>query len=250
MEDRSLFKKFTWLKGKVVLDVACGCGGKTVYYVLNLSPNIAVGIDLDYERLKVGAVFSREKSVSNKLSFVRADAGFLPFRRDEFDMVIMNLCFEHFSNPSRVLHEGSRVLVKSGEILINFEPYLSMWGAHIAHLVPIPWCHILFSDETLVKAVKGSLRNSIVDFTDFDFNTICDFACLNQMTISKFRHIVQSSSSSLNLEYFTLLPSSFQNYPFSLLNWFTRLLVRIPFVREFFTYQVITKLKKVKESEP
>ena len=93
-----------------ILDIGCGAG-----YQLNAlgkySPNI-VGIDIDPESLYVA-------NLKSKAKLIRADAHFLPFKSNTFDMIICYGVTQQLKDEPRAIAEASRVLKKDGTILLN-----------------------------------------------------------------------------------------------------------------------------------
>lgn len=92
----SLSEQLGLFSNMSVLDVGCGKGYKLHCLGENL---FKVGIDL-VKRLEV------------KINFVKADATYLPFRNDMFDIVFANEVMSHVWNISKTLTEMSRVTRK------------------------------------------------------------------------------------------------------------------------------------------
>jgi len=113
----SVKKHGMWLKQHLVhaqepriLDIGCGTG---VYEDL-LSPlsEFIVGIDLEKESLKKGAS-------NDKIGFVLADAGALPFKSDSFGVLLILEVLEHVNNLDECLAEAHRVLERGGRLFIT-----------------------------------------------------------------------------------------------------------------------------------
>ena len=102
------------LKGKSVLEVACGTGFWT--HIVSGAANRVVATDISREMLEI----AKRKGHKCKVNFAVADAYCPPFRQRTFDGGLANLWFSHISkgridvflnNFSCVLQEESRVFM-------------------------------------------------------------------------------------------------------------------------------------------
>ena len=95
-------------KDKVVLDIGCGAGGKTLYYAAQGAKKV-YGIDIvDYYEEEANAL-ANQKGLKDKFEFVLGDAANIPFEENFFDTIIMNDAMEHVNEPAKVLNECYRV---------------------------------------------------------------------------------------------------------------------------------------------
>jgi ubiquinone/menaquinone biosynthesis C-methylase UbiE len=90
---------------KFCLDVGCGKLKKPVYMKASKSTQF-VGID------------PMDIVTERSFPFVRAAAGFLPFKAKSFDCVMFPSSLDHVINPKRALEEAHRILKKGGTLLI------------------------------------------------------------------------------------------------------------------------------------
>lgn len=226
----SEFKPEPVLHSKRVLDLCCGEGGKTQYFVEKL-PELIVGLDFDREKLNAAKKLSSNK----KVYFQIGDARHLPFKHNTFDLILINDGMEHVLGPEIVIQECKRVLTNKGRIYIDFPPYYHPKGAHLDRTIRIPWCHIFFSEKTLVKvAVKQALRLGM----ELEIKRLKDndrIPGINHMTIKRFESILKHCD--LNVVFFRL--QGFEKYS-KFLNVFTS----IPYVKELFTSHVLCILEK------
>ena len=144
--------------GKNVLDIGCGAGGKSLYYLSKGAASV-VGIDV-VEKYKSESEQLRDKLKLNGFEFVYADAATMPFVDASFDTVIMNDAMEHVAKPLEVLNEIYRVIKPGGKLYINFPPYNHPFGAHLSDAIGIPWVHLLFDDKTLIKGYKELMKGN------------------------------------------------------------------------------------------
>ena len=96
-------------KGKVTLDIACGEG-----WVEFWNSDQIYGIDFSVNALK-------KAKQNSKASFIQADACHLPFPSGIFEMVVCLGSLEHFRDAHVAIQESSRVLKKSGLILLTVD---------------------------------------------------------------------------------------------------------------------------------
>jgi len=78
--------KFADFTGKRVLEIGCGEGRLTWRYAgASLS---TLGIDPDTDALRV-ATYDRPAALANKVHFASAQAEFIPFHKETFDIAIL-----------------------------------------------------------------------------------------------------------------------------------------------------------------
>ncbi len=95
------------LRGKIVLDLGCGPGGKTkLFYEVSET----VGIDIT---ARIGTEHKHQ------FTFLLADATRLPFKDDSFDAVVSFDVVEHMEDDKKFVAEAFRVCKKSGYIIVG-----------------------------------------------------------------------------------------------------------------------------------
>lgn len=201
-ESLSGFSPYHGIRGKRVLDVGCGLGGKTAWYALNGAEEV-VAVDLDPERVERAAGFAASKNAHNAHFLVR-DASRLEGLKDgRFQTVLFNDAFEHLEQPAEALAECHRVLAPGGTAQIVFPPYGSPWGAHLFAYVRVPWAQLLFGDEPLLALWKEGFRQDAGDGSRMitpgkrkeveAARTVAQLRQLNKMTIRRFHLLVEAS---------------------------------------------------------
>lgn len=216
------------LRNKAVLDLGCGAGGQTVYFALHQAV-FAVGMDIDKSDLPEGVACAKKNKVIERVDFLVGDALHLPFRENTFDIVVMNHAIEHIPSVPETLNQCKQVVKHNGLIYAAFPSWLYPYAAHLWHVIPIPWCHFLFSEKTLknVASLAPTTRDHNIPHTLWVFRT------LSKITIRKFRKIVENLKFEI-VSYKEKPPSRF----LSILQ-FSPL-----FVKEFFMSNAIYVLRK------
>lgn len=82
------------VKPRIILDVGCSSGAVMNYANIFFDPILVCGIDISRRAISIG------KKKYKNLSFIRASATNLPFRKGTFDLVTCFNFLEHFSNPA------------------------------------------------------------------------------------------------------------------------------------------------------
>lgn len=226
------------LNGKIVLDVGCGLGGKTVAYD-EAGAACVVGTDILVDNTAASALYARDNS-AGRPAFLTSDVAALPFADEVFDTVIANDAMEHFSRPEEALAEMHRVTKRGGAVWIFFTPHYSPLGSHLYDYIYTPWCHLLFSRAKIERAIARILEErpaekngdtraerleKIMKSYDQD---------LNHMSVRRFLRIVKEIPS-LRVSLLKLQPAKFG---------FLAPLTRVPLLRELFTGFVVCRAER------
>jgi 2-polyprenyl-3-methyl-5-hydroxy-6-metoxy-1,4-benzoquinol methylase len=100
-------KKF--VKNKVVVDVACGCGYGS--YILSRPAKELIAIDKD-------PCFKEQYKKSN-IMFVQADVACIPLESSSVDVVVSLETLEHLNSPQDFMLEVHRILCRRGLLIIS-----------------------------------------------------------------------------------------------------------------------------------
>lgn len=224
-------------KDKVVLDVGCGAGGKTVYYGSKGVKKI-YGLELLEKYKDEAENLARSKGIEDKFVFVSEDAAKMHFEDDTFDSIIMNDAMEHVGNPEAVIAECYRVLKPGGKLYLNFPPYYHPYGAHLSDVIGIPWVQCFFSDRTLINVYKDLVKDKPDGADRIEFRISKDksgkeyFSYINRMTIRRYKKILKQSP--FKVYYYAEVP----------LRKPLLLLAKLPILKEFFVKMVVCILEK------
>jgi len=103
-------------KNQKILDIGCG-DGVLLSLIYQKTNSKITGIDSDKDSLKSAKLIFRQMKISAK--FIRASAYQLPFKVNQFDIVIAAEIIEHLNNPNKLLSEMARVIKPDGKAIIT-----------------------------------------------------------------------------------------------------------------------------------
>lgn len=112
------------MKGKRVLEVACGRGVFACYYAKNYGAQIT-GLDFNPDMIRTSVDRAKREGIGNSVEFKVADAlnSPLPFPDNSFDVVVNECALGIAKDPRRHLNDMARVARHSGYIVLH----LSVW---------------------------------------------------------------------------------------------------------------------------
>lgn len=112
--------KYLWagneIKGKKILDIACGIGYGSNLLVQECSASSVTGVDNFPSAINE----AKKRYQDKKLEFICADATLpLPFKDESFDIVVSFETIEHLEDCSSYIKEIKRVLKKNGLFFLS-----------------------------------------------------------------------------------------------------------------------------------
>lgn len=187
------------VRGRRVLDLGSALGAQALLYS-RLGAASVVGLDLNHDKVvrataRLAALADTEPA-AGRVRFVQGDAAQMPFPSGVFDRVVSNSTFEHISAPDAALAECARVLRPGGLAYLRYLPYWGPWGAHLDRWIKFPWCHVLFSEATLLAAVRQiearqDLNTRYLGCTHLDLGHPTRFMHVNRLTIAQLEGLLQ-----------------------------------------------------------
>jgi len=148
---------------------------------------------------------------------------------DTFDLIFLNDVVEHIRRPVLVeaLQECKRVVKPNGKICLEFPPWTSWDASHLYDYIYIPWCQLLFSDDTLMSVLERmDLNPRFGRLSAFEH-----FKELNRITIAEFWDIVRNINLKTDQSERRMIMKK-------------RFLKYIPFINKYLTTRVVAILSK------
>lgn len=148
------------ITGKSLLDLGCGYGGRTAFYLLKGDPAKIVGLETTVEKIHIATNSVDKLCPDQRISFQVGVGEELPFENSSFDLIFSYDVFEHVQDLPKVLKECVRVLKPGGKVYALFPPYYGPRSHHLDFITSLPFLHHLFSPDTLVKATNSILEKN------------------------------------------------------------------------------------------
>lgn len=148
------------LAGKDLLDLGCGHGGRTLYYLMRGNPRSIVGLEISHARASIAKGSVEMMLADDRICFVAGLGEELPFEDESFDAIISYDVFEHVRDLRRVLSECHRALRRGGRLYAVFPPYYGPRAHHLDFITTLPFLHYFFSPDTLVRAANQILKDN------------------------------------------------------------------------------------------
>jgi SAM-dependent methyltransferase len=143
-------------RGKTILDVGCGFGGRAVYYEKVCGASSVHGIETTKETVERCQRLAVE--LDSKAEFTVGLAEELPFEDDTFDTVVSFDVLEHCDDPRAMVSEIARVLRPGGETWNVFPTYKGARSSHLAYINSLPLIHRIFHPDTLIQVANELLE--------------------------------------------------------------------------------------------
>jgi len=200
------------IKGSVVIDFGCGGGEQAVEMAQHGAAKV-IGVDIMERYLEMARQQAEEHGVSDICEFVTTPS-------EKADCIVALDSFEHFEDPDAILETMHGMLKPGGSVIASFGPtWFHPYGGHLFSV--FPWAHLLFTENVLIKWRSGFKSDGATRFNEVEGG-------LNQMTIRRFKKIVERSAFDLE---------TFEAVPIKKLKWLAN-----PLTQEFTTSMVRCKL--------
>lgn len=102
------------IKGKDVLDIGCGSGGITLHIARRFEPRTITGFDVEKPVIAEATRRAREAGLSDRVFFVQASPGRLPFEDASFDVVFSKDAMVHIPDKDAIFADIFRLLRPGG----------------------------------------------------------------------------------------------------------------------------------------
>ncbi|OJX47285.1 MAG: hypothetical protein BGO78_17620 [Chloroflexi bacterium 44-23] len=118
------------INGDRILDVATGTGLIPRKLIADKRNANITGIDITLAMLKNAQKITAKEKTDKKIGFTAGDAMLMPFRSNNFDLVMSGLATHHMNVP-KLLSEILRVLKEGGRFSLADVGGASIWGSPI-----------------------------------------------------------------------------------------------------------------------
>ena len=216
------------LSDKNVLDFGSGHGSMCID-VAKAGAKKVVGIDIE----KKNVIFSNKNLEKNFPEYKKntrfENVNLLTWKSDEkFDVIFSKDTFEHTLDINKVLEEMKNRLNDHGKIYLGFGPLYNFYnGDHGRTEAMLPWFHIIFSENFLLKRLNKKRKINIGSVEELG---------LNKYSFKKYEETIKNSG--LEIKYYKV---NCTNNPIAII---FRIIRKIRFLREFCTFNIYCVLQK------
>jgi SAM-dependent methyltransferase len=234
-------------RGKRVLDLGSGYGGRTVRYK-ELGASQVTGLEVGSKYASEALMFSRQREVAT--AFVVAVGEKLPFKDDYFDIITSYEVFEHVERLSEVLEECHRVLKPGGRLYAVFPSFYNpVGGSHFHGFVSkTPAPNVFFSNKSLMNAADLILAERGDGFRPRELRPADKLWGLNGTSIRGFQQLLKwtnfSSVRIVKAPVLSPIRKKWQSWKMKYYGFLFQPLVHIPFVNEIFVDRLVCSFTK------
>ena len=178
---------------KSMLDIGCGIGQTFIASQIGREVSV-VGVDIDLTPLKYGKQF-----LPWYFSYINAEAGFLPFKNEMFDLVVSRVCLP-YTNIPRCTQEIARVLKPGGRIWIALIPFSAQVKHLVRSIVSVRTKDIVFRSYVIINGVVLHFGGRVFSFpwtkkyesfqTKYGFRRILRTCGFKNIEMSTKRHFL------------------------------------------------------------
>ena len=140
------------LRDRSVVEIGCGFGALCVVAARFGARNV-LGVELEESGAETARSLVAENfpDLSRRVEFTDYRSIETREMDEQFDIVLSQNCFEHYSRPEEVLKRMIALLRPGGMLYAGFGPlWESPFGSHLSSICRIPWAH-LWAGEQLIR---------------------------------------------------------------------------------------------------
>jgi SAM-dependent methyltransferase len=244
-----LFSKYPHfdLRGKEVLEIGCGTGGRTAFLAMQGAKRI-VGIDINAQEIQIARELcpTLYPGIQGRCEYV-VSAEDAALGIGQFDVVVMADCMEHVVSPPRMVRLGYDYTRPGGRFYFSSVGWYHYMGSHMGL---IPFVNVFFSDETIINVTRWQLSRP--DYTPNHWDSDPPTARwsglynlrdrpgehLNKLTLREMKQLIRYSPFSKTK--LTVLGFGAGHPPFRLLDP----LRHIPWIQEMYHSLVVAECQR------
>jgi SAM-dependent methyltransferase len=195
---------FRWelIQGKRVLDFGCGTGPLSLLCSENGAKTVT-GIDISSGSLERAR--RNQRGGHPNINFVlETSTSGISLPDNSADVILCFDVMEHVMDYESIIAEWKRVVAPGGCVLIWWSVWWHPYGHHLHTLIPLPWVHVLMSDESLFRVCARiydtpQFQPRIWHFDDNGkrksnpYRGRLSFDDLNKLTIGRFDEVVAAA---------------------------------------------------------
>ncbi len=165
------------IENKTVVDFGCGAGAEAVE-IAERGASKVIGIDIQEGLLEIARQHATRAGVNERCVFSTHTA-------ERADVIVAIDSFEHFAAPAAILQTMRDMLKPDGCVITSFGPtWYHPLGGHLFSV--FPWAHLIFTEKALIRWRSDFKTDNAMRFGEVAGG-------LNQMTIKRFKDIVERS---------------------------------------------------------
>lgn len=241
---------------KIVLDLGCWCGGKSVSYAERWNVKEMNGMDVNKYFIDAAILFSGSRENLNiKYDFRLSFGESLPYPDNYFDGIVSYDVLEHVQSLDKTLREIKRVLKEQGLFFGVFPSYYTPGEHHMNFVTKMPFIHWMFSSKVLAKAYYEIIEERgeeaywyKPEFMKTDWAKLNVGIGINGTTFSKFikvcREVNFSNIKILPTPVYSVGKKALKHKVLKNIFKLFKPVVRIPVLREFMSHRIVCVLQK------
>ena len=233
------------LKDRVVLDIGCFTGGRSIAWYERYHFEKIYGVDVDTTYIEAATNFAKKKAAVSE--FVCARGELLPFRENTFDVVLSVDVFEHVQDLTQVMLECKRVLKPGGKLYTVFPGYYQPKEHHLTLATAVPFIHYFVSGKDLIRAYNEILGERGEEANWYKRTTKqlepwekCN--SINGTTLRSFRRMIKETEFDIYHE--SCFPLLKRKPRLKYISYFILPFALLPFFEEFLRNRIVFILEK------
>jgi SAM-dependent methyltransferase len=220
-------------KGASVADVGCGHGSLCIDIAMSGAKKV-VGFDINTQLID----FANENLRQNYPQLVKTvefeNMDLRDYREQTFDYIVSKDTLEHVIDLDAMLNEMKTRLNYGGRIYAGFGPlWNSPFGDHRRTKTPIPWGHLLITEDKIIDKLNRGRQKKIDSIYDLG---------LNKMSLNEYRNLL--SGLGLSIIYYRVNASACARALSRPLIKISDLLRKIHCLEEYFSFNLYFVLER------